>query len=319
MVWISNLFKKKKSPLLAVDLCHDGLKALVLDQTAKGLVLQGFINEINEGLSFDNDLQDWHLAAKMLEKALKRAAIEVKDVALAICAKDVVTQTLEVSKSQDPSQLFSTVSQYLKKHFPYAQEMNFDFQVHPSTKQEMDDVLIVACKKHKIERLKTFIAMANLNLVIVDVKTYAFERAYRYLVENNLVSEKRVALIECDGLNLHIQILCMGKTEYVRDHQQSDNISSAIELNKQIIRALHHYHSSTQNSALDRIYLMNSSSLPHDEQILEESLEIVVERLDPLKAIPIALAAKTVYQREGANWMTCLGLALRGCQNDHTY
>jgi Tfp pilus assembly PilM family ATPase len=315
--WISNFFKKKKPAILALDLRQDSFKALVLNQTVNGPVIQNVVNEVAIERVRENDFQALTDLAQKIAQTLKGASIKIKDVALAISTSEVVTQILEIDKSQTPAQIFTLVQQHLKRHFPYAQNMSFDFHVLPGKTPLMQEVHIVACKKPKIENLNSLMTMANLNLVVVDVKTYALERAYCYLAENNLVAENRVALLEYDALNLNFQVLCKGKTEYVREHLHGESSGSKEEFSKHLARALHHYNASMQNAELEKIYCINPFPLlPEQLQTLKESVDIPLETLDPLQGM---VSLERNNQREEANWMICLGLALRGCQHDHTY
>ena len=118
---------------------------------------------------------------KLSKKAVKVAGGKMSAAIAAVPASAVITKRIEMSNAFSEFELEDQIKVEADQFIPYPlDEVALDFEVIGPVKnnENLDKVLLVACRKTDVEQREDAISNAGLQCSIVDVDTYAVERAF---------------------------------------------------------------------------------------------------------------------------------------------
>ncbi|MFK7963534.1 MAG: pilus assembly protein PilM [Burkholderiaceae bacterium] len=175
---LSGIFGKKLPPLVGIDLSSSSVKLVELgagDRSSMRLERYA-IEPIEKGAIVDGAIEKPEVVSEALRKAMRKANIKSKNVALALPSAAVITKNImlpaDLREEDYEVQVESEASQYIP--FPI-EEVNLDFQILGPNENAPDevDVLLAASRKEKVEDRVAIAEMAGVNPVVVDVEPYA--------------------------------------------------------------------------------------------------------------------------------------------------
>lgn len=164
--------------MIGVDFSASSVKVVELSPGAQASMrLERYaIEPIERGAVVDGNVERHEAVADALLRALRKAGISTKQVAMALPSSSVITKKItlpsDLTEDEYEVQVESEASQYI----PFAiEEVNLDFQVlgPSSTSEGSVDVLLAASRKEKVEDRVVVAELAGLKPVIIDVEPYA--------------------------------------------------------------------------------------------------------------------------------------------------
>lgn len=205
--------------LIGLDISSDFVKLMKINSTTKPYLVDSFlISALPAGAIEKDEIKDPGTIAEVLKGMHRDAELTTKEVAFGISRTAVVTKNFKVSNRLTSHEIESRAWIEAQRYFPDLVGLIYlDFEmVGPSTEDPNQmDVMLMACRKEHINPYLEIAKLAGLKAKIVEVNSYALERALS-LIEN---IPKTCALLNLD-LTLSSLIIFQDK-KMIFAHDQS--------------------------------------------------------------------------------------------------
>ena len=217
----------KTPPLIGVDISASAVKMVELGELPKnkGYVVERYVIEaLSKDAVIDGNINNLEAVSESLGRALKRMGTRIKNVSLALPAAAVITKKILLPAGLREEDLEYQVESEANQYIPFAMdEVNLDFQVigpAPGNAEEIE-VLLAASRKANIEDRVAAAQSAGLKAVVVDVETYAAERAFDQICAQlpGGGADQCVALVDIGANVMNVNVLRNGQSVYTRDQQ----------------------------------------------------------------------------------------------------
>ena len=235
---LSGLFRKSLPPLVGIDLSSSSVKLVELGVgTRVPMRLERYaIEPIERGAIVDGAIEKPEAVSEALRKALKKANIKCKDVALALPSAAVITKKImlpaDLREEDYEVQVESEASQYIP--FPI-EEVNLDFQILGPSDSSPDevDILLAASRKEKVDDRVAIAEMAGVHPQIVDVEPYAVRATVDHVTSflPNGGQGQIVAVVVVGQNATYVTIALNGQTIFEREQALGGN-----QLTQDIVR-----------------------------------------------------------------------------------
>lgn len=224
MIGISDLFARKRPPLIGIDISSSAVKVLELSRNGAEFVVEHYaVEPLPQNAVVEHKITDVEQVAQAVEKAVRRSGTRYKHVAVAVPAAHVISKLIKMPSNLTDAERLSQIELDADRYIPYPlDEVNLDFQVlGPSdTNPEEVDVLMAACRKEIVDDYLAVIQTPGLVPAVVDVETYAMESSYALLAEHlpGGGMEKTAALIDVGSMATTVNVIHNNRSVYTRDH-----------------------------------------------------------------------------------------------------
>jgi type IV pilus assembly protein PilM len=157
-----------------------------------------------------------------VRRLIKKSRTKTKNVAMALPPTAVMTKIISLPKGSSESAFEVQVEQEATRFVPYPlDEANLDYRViGPSlAAPHLLDVHVAVSRREKVQDFSALAEAAGLNLVILDVSSYASRAAMKRLVDDQfgLASLKLVALVELGAHTTSVRVMRNDVVLYDRD------------------------------------------------------------------------------------------------------
>ncbi|MEH6650290.1 MAG: type IV pilus assembly protein PilM [Motiliproteus sp.] len=347
-----SLFKTRTKSLLGVDIGSSYVKVLGLSKRSGNLHVDCYsVIHLPEGAVIDNNVQDVPVVAEALKKGLLLANSRLKQAATSVPTSVVIVKQLEFSKSFSEDELEDQIKVEADQFIPYPlDEVAIDFQIQgeSETSEELNDVLLVACRQDSVQSREDAVNGAGMTCDIIDVDTYAIERVFPVLAQAHDILDKTVGLVDIGASSMTLYVLEKGKVVYSREQafggndlshsltQVSDMSADQVEQAKksndlseelvqgyidpfkqttaqQISRSIQFYYSSGTHGEIEALLLMGGiAALTGIETAVSQELGIQAEVADPFSTMTIdSRINRHKFDPEAPSLVLACGLALR--------
>ncbi|TVP46278.1 MAG: type IV pilus assembly protein PilM [Halomonas sp.] len=167
--------------LIGVDITSAAVKLLELKKCHTYYQVESYaIMPLHEGAVVERRICDMDSVSSVLIRAIEYAKPSTRKAIVAVPANTAITKMLsfpiDLSEEEIEAQIITRYDQFLP--FPF-NEAAFDFQcLGPAPFDEkLQQVLLVACKQRDVTQLTDTLERAGLEPSIVEVETFAIERA----------------------------------------------------------------------------------------------------------------------------------------------
>jgi len=225
-VFVFKFFRNQQEKAIGADI--DGLSVSLLELSPESenfrlnAYSRGIFPSQQVALEQRDDLDDSDLDkyGAYLKGLLKKANFSAKNVISAVPASSIITKQLVMDASLNEEEMETQIVLEAEQIIPYPiDEVTFDFEVIGKNESEDKvDVLLVACRKQTVDDHESILCISGLNPTVIDVVTYAMERAYT-LIEPTLnlpEDSASVALVNIGESSITLNILRNGQSAYVR-------------------------------------------------------------------------------------------------------
>jgi type IV pilus assembly protein PilM len=353
------LFGSKKKQLVGLDIGSSSVKICELRISTKGGSQRYHLEKF--GIAFlpfdaivEGDIMDSNAVASAIRQLLAEQRIKAREVAISVAGQQVMVKkvTFPVMSHEE---LAESVRWEAESFFPAGQGLDayaLDFAVLEERPGEGSmDVVLVACRKDKIEAYLSCVAMAGAKPVLVDADVFAIQNLYE--IGNGAgARDEVVALVDIGAQFSNLNLLVGGKSMFWRDiawggHRFTDKLmedwgvsrEAADQLKEgtaaeghtpaevepslaaisdsfaeELGRTIDFFRSSFKVDRLDRVLLSGGSAkVTHLPEILGERLRVPVSRLDPFRELVLdeRTVDPAVVREVGCTAAVAVGLALR--------
>ena len=196
-----------------------------------------------------------------VRRLIKKSRTTTKNVAMALPPTAVMTKIITLPKGKSEAAFEVLVEQEATRFVPYPlDEANLDYRViGPSLgSPHLLDVHLAVSRREKVQDVSELAEAAGLNLVILDVSSYASRAAMKRLVDDQfgLASVKLVALVELGAQTTNVRVMQNDAVLYDRDQP-----FGGVQLTQLIAER---YHLSLEEAETRK----RSSDLPKDYEAL---------------------------------------------------
>lgn len=218
------LFGSKSKALVGLDIGSSSVKLCELQAIGKGSSRRYRLQKL--GLApvppdaiVEGDIMDSNAVASAIRQVMAEQKIKAKEVAISVSGQQVMVKKVTFPL-MSPAELAESVRWEAESFFPAGQGLDsyaLDYAVLEERPGEGSmDVVLVACRKDKLEAYTSCVAQAGARAMIVDVDVFSLQNAY----EVNTApggSDEVVALVNVGAHFTNLTMLVGNKSVFWRD------------------------------------------------------------------------------------------------------
>lgn len=346
---------RRDNRMLGIDISATTVKLLELSRSDSGFRVESYaVTPLSKGAVVEKTIKDSEAVTEGLRTTVSRSGAHTKPATVAVADSSVITKVLQMDGSLSEDELEEQITIEADKYIPYPlEEVRLDFDIiSPSAKNErMLDVLLVASRSENVNARVEVVKNAGMDVKVVDVESYAMERACALLCDElpNEGKDKIVAIIDIGATMTNLTVLYNMSTVFTREEvfggqRLTEEIQQRYDLSfseagyakkvgnlpddyenevltpfietavLQVRRSLQFFYSASQHSSVDHILLAGGTvQIPGLCQLIEEQVGVPTTIANPFSNMAVA---KNIDLRWLSNdapaLMICCGLALRG-------
>lgn len=317
-----NIFSGSKK-LVGLDIGSSSLKLAEVVSSSNGYVLNRFIHiPLPKGIIVDGVLADAGALSAKVKELFKKSGCQSRGVVTSLSGNSVIVKKVTFNQMEE-AELRDLIRDEAGKYLPFdnMDDVNYDFQILGDNEFNPNqmDVIVVAAKKDIINSYLDVLVGAGLNVMIMDVDSFALETMYEanYDYDNNEID----VLVNIGASITNINVIKSGMSIFTRDFtlagnsvtealQNKYNISfEEAEKNKvecppdnaelrdsildfaepicsEIERSIDYFRSTFGGEFIKHVFLSGGSAMIHGlPTILSQRLNIETEIINPLLKI----------------------------------
>lgn len=345
------LFTPKGRHLIGLDVSTTSVKLVELQKQQGGIQLKSYgIEPLEPGWVIDKNIINVEEVGDAIARLVQKVGAGSKEVATAVSGSAVITKVIDMEADLSDSDREAQIRLDAEQYIPYPlSEVNLDFEVlGKSTTEGLVRVLLAASRSENVDQRVETLAIGGLTTKVMDVESYAIERAFSLMVDALPHEPKLVALIDIghkqttvyiakDGefiysreqgfggeqlteaiqnrYNIPYHDAMIGKHEYTLPADYREMVLTPFIENvvQQISRSLQFYFSSSEYNNVDHIVLCGgTANLPGLVEMVQDRMGGLVSVANPFEGMSISSRVNaTSLQKDAPSLMAACGLALR--------
>jgi len=220
---VLDLFTNQLPKVLGIDISSTSVKLLELSKHNDKYCVDSYaVAPLPINTIIENDIKDIEAVIEALKIAINRSGTKLKNVATSIANSMVITKTIQLDAGLQGLELEAQVELEAARFIPYPlEEVALDFEILGinTINQEKMDVLVVASREENVDVRASVIKEAGLTPKIIEVESYAMERAALLLSKElpNNGHNQLIAIVDIGSVMTTITILKDMKTIYTRE------------------------------------------------------------------------------------------------------
>ena len=174
------MFWSRAKSVIGLDITTSSIKLIELTQSGRSYRVECHSAEPSPPNSInEKTIVDAEAVGEAVRRAIKRAATNTEDVAIAINGDAAITKVIQMPSNLGDNELESQVEIQVDQYIPFPmEEVSYDFQVMGENANDPDmmDVLLVATRTENVDQRRAAVESAGLKARVVDVEAFALER-----------------------------------------------------------------------------------------------------------------------------------------------
>lgn len=319
--------------LISVEINLNYIKILQIKNHAVAPEVRFFsITPIPEGSIVKDEVKNASPIINILKETYARFPFATHNVALAIPRSAAIIKNITVDKRLDEDEIESRVWIEANRFFPnLIGDIYLDFVVTGPSAQDASqlEVILVACRKEQINPYLELIRQSGLTPKIVDVNSYALERAFALVIKQS--SSPSVALLNITFSLITLIVIHEGQLVYAHEltydgrnlvprdiealeasqNTQYDALKANLSLH--LRHSMQFFYSSRPNIRINELYLSGDCAvaIPDLTSFIRDETGKETILADPFKNMSFAQMVDQVrLHRYAPALMLCCGLAL---------
>lgn len=348
------LFKKKANTLLGIDISSTTVKLLELSRSGNRYKVEAYaVEPLPPGAVAEKNIIELEGVGQTLEKVLARSRSSLKQAAVAVAGSAVITKLIEMDAGLDDDEMEEQIKLEADQYIPYPlDEVSIDFEVQGVSPRnpERVEVLLAACRRENVDIREAALALAGLDVKVVEVEAYAMERACELVVDqlDGDPDDLTIAVIDIGATMMTLSVLSQGRTIYTREQlfggkQLTDEIQRRYGLSQeeaglakkqgglpddyegevlgpfkdavaqQVSRSLQFFFAGGQYQDVDYILLAGgTASIPGLDQLIQQKLGTTTLVANPFANMTLSNKVNAVaLSNDAPALMIACGLAMR--------
>jgi len=348
------LLRRSQSVFLGIDIGSSSVKVVELAKSGPKLELTGYaivaLPPTEASSAKESQIQ---LVGSAIKKAVRQIGTRCTSAATAVPSSAVIVKTVNFPQGLREDEIEAQIELEAEQYIPYPlEDVSLDFYVlGPAENMPgLIDVQVVASRKELVEDRAAALEWAGLRAEVVDVDSFAMERASHHMIANSEDWEvdEVYALIDSGANATSVVIIQDRKVIFTREQtfggrQLSEEIQRryglslneaerakkngglpkdyetdifepfVAALGQQIDRSLHFFQSSQPQIAVKRLLLAGGcAAFPDIRQRLGSSKAMVMSVVDPFVGMSLATrVTRANLGRDAPSLLVATGLALR--------
>lgn len=351
---VLELFGFDPDPIIGLDIGSTGIKAMELSKKGDQIKVERYaIEPLEPGIVSERNIVNKEKVITAIKELFKKNKITTKKVCVSIPSSASITRNIKMNGDLNDKEIGSEIELEAEKYIPYAlDEINLDYTVTGPIEGDegLVNVLLVVSKMENVDNIEVLIGAAGLVPTIIDVDTFAIERAFD-LVISKLPAQGRqkvIAVFDIGATTTTLNVFDKQKVIYTREQPFGgqlliDEIQNRYGLTydeaivgfqfqnlpddyymeilepfkqtvaQQISRFCQFFFSAGDYSAVDYVFLTGGgSALPGLESLVQTKLQVKTFSSNPFGDMLIPRHINMdAFKRDMPRLMSCCGLALR--------
>lgn len=345
--------RKRSNSVVGVDISSTAVKLVELGITGGRYRVESFgVEPLPPNCVVEKNIVDIEAVGEAIDRLVGRARPRTTQAAAAVAGAAVITKVIDMDARMTDDERENQIRLDADQYIPYPlSEVNLDFEVLPEPSAAGPDrvnVLLAASRTENVEQRVEALAIGGLNARVVDVESYALERAYTLVADSLSALPEIVAIFDIGHNTTTLNVLRQEVSIYTREQnfggrQLTEEIQQYYGMSleeatrakrdgtlpdtyvpevlrpylerimQQIMSMLQFFFSATQYNDVDHVLLAGGgANLPDLAQLLQDRLGNSVSVANPFVDMSFAphLDASVIDANAPALMIAC-GLALR--------
>jgi len=220
---LDNLWKKKTTMMVGIDIGSHAVKAVLLSQGSEGFVIEDFaVEPMVRGAIVDREIHDIEAVGNVMAKIRQKISMKAKDAAVAVSGQTVITKIIYMDVALSEDELASQIEIEADSLIPYPlDEVSLDFEsldVNESDPSKVN-VLLSAARTESIEARVAALESGDFHTKVIDVESYAVSRTHDLCLSQlpEDAVNKTVAIVDVGATMTLFSATKAGKHLYSRD------------------------------------------------------------------------------------------------------
>lgn len=203
--------------IVGIDFGFANLKLLKINCTKTPYKVEKFAIAPFPQQALNKDgISDYPLVATALKQMFDNANVSTRQVAFAIPRSKAILKTITVDGRLTADELESRAWIEAGRHFPdLVGDIYLDFFITQTQDPSQVDLTLVACRKTQVAPYLEILRLAGLQPKVIDVDSYALERAMPLITEPN--TAEITALLCINTTNTTLTVTQNGQLIYAHD------------------------------------------------------------------------------------------------------
>jgi type IV pilus assembly protein PilM len=217
------LFSRKSRPVLGLDITPSSIKLIELSLSGGQYTVDGYAAEATpQNALNEKSIVDADAVGEAIARAVRRAGVRTKDVAVAISGDAAITKIIQMPRNLSDADLEGQVEMQADQYIPFPMnEVSYDYEVLGTSERDPEsmDVLLVASRSENVEQRRAAVVAGGLVPRIVDVEAFALENACRLMTHQMPDGgvDRSVAVVDFGASTTTFSVLKNLKVVYTRD------------------------------------------------------------------------------------------------------
>jgi len=217
------LFSSRSQPVIGLDIATSSIKLIELSGTLQNCRAECYAAEATPPNSInEKTIVDPAAVGEAIRRAVKRANISTREVAIAISGDAAITKVIQLPKVLTGNQLEQQVEVQADQYIPFPmEEVSYDFEELGPSKNDpdMQDVLLVATRTENVDQRRAAVEAAGLIPRVVDVEPFALEAACQLMMHQmpDGGMGHLIAIVDFGASNTTFSVLRDMRVNYTRD------------------------------------------------------------------------------------------------------
>lgn len=220
---LDNLWRKKTTMMVGVDIGSHTVKAVLLSQGSDGYIIEDFaIEPMTRGAVVDREIQDIEAVGHVLAKIRQKISIKAKEAVAAVSGQTVISKIIYMDVALSEDELASQIEIEADSLIPYPlNEVSLDFELLDVNQSDQSkvNVLLSAARTESIEARVAALELGGFHAKVIDVESYAVSRSHDLCLSQlpEDAANKTVAIVDIGAIMTLFTATKAGKQIYSRD------------------------------------------------------------------------------------------------------
>lgn len=349
-----SIFGIDTDPIVGIDIGSTSVKLLHLEKKGEQLRVEAYgIVPLEPGVVVEKAILNRDVVISALKELISKTNIETRKVCVAVPNSVSITRVVQMNADLSDREIGAEIEMEADRYIPYPlEEVNLDYEIIGPVENnaELVNVMLAVSKHENVESLVDLMNDSGLTPSIVDIDSFAMERAFG-LVERQIpkgAKNKIVALIDIGATVTTLNIIKNHRVIYTREQsfggqQLIDEIQNRYGLTydeamlakkyddlpedfylevlepfkqtiaQQVSRACQFFFSSGDYSEVDYVVLTGGiSTVPGLDHIVQEKIQAKTLLANPFANVLLnEHINEEVFENDLPVLMSACGLALR--------
>lgn len=220
---LSELFGKRKQPLIGLDISSTSVKLIELGQVGNRYRVESYaVEPLPPESVIERDIKDVEMVGEAVKRCIKRSGSSLKNAAVAVAGSAVITKTIQLDASFSEAEIETQIEVEADQYIPYPlEEVSLDFEVLGESERAPDkvDVLLAASRSENVESRSDALEIAGITAKVVDIEAYAMERVFEMLGTETFGQDEEqiLAVLDIGSTMTSLSVLQNNRTIYTRE------------------------------------------------------------------------------------------------------